>query len=305
MTLSRSPELDEGATEPVSWKHWLEDRLTATLLALSRPLPYRWRIPFFGWLGAHIIGPLGGMRARIRSNLKLVAPDMPEAEIRRLCRRVPANMAMGLAETLSGEDFIAQARNSPISGPGLAVLDAARDAKRPVVIVTSHLGNYNAGRVVLRERGYDMAGLYMPMRNPVFNARYVAAMEQIASPVFPRTRAGLASIVRHLRAGGMIGLVVDHYMGHGVLIDFMGQPARTSTAPAELSLRHDAALIPIYVLRNPDGLNFSIEVEAPIPPSDPMTMTCALNDSLSAVVRANMDQWMWSHRRWKKNQPES
>jgi KDO2-lipid IV(A) lauroyltransferase len=72
-----------------------------------------------------------------------------------------------------------------------------------------------------------------------------------------------------------------------------------------LALKHDALLVPIYVIRNPDGLSFSIEVETPIPPSDPMTMTRALNDSLSAVVQANMDQWMWSLRRWKKNQPES
>ena len=32
---------------------------------------------------------------------------------------------------------------------------------------------------------------------------------------------------------------------------------------------------------------------------DPLVMTQALNDSLEAVVRQNIDQWFWIHRRWK------
>jgi KDO2-lipid IV(A) lauroyltransferase len=28
-------------------------------------------------------------------------------------------------------------------------------------------------------------------------------------------------------------------------------------------------------------------------------MTQALNDSLEALVRGNLDQWLWIHRRWK------
>lgn len=296
----------QRSRDRMNWKHWFEDRLTGVLLGLARPLPYKWRISTYGWLGAYVIGPLGGVTPRVKANLALVCPDLPAQEVRRLCRAVPANMARAMAETLSGDDFIAHARRtSTLTGEGLAALDAARDAGRPVVLVTSHLGNYNAGRVVLRERGYPIAALYMPMRNRAFNARYVAAMEKIAPPVFPRNRAGLAAIVKHLRAGGMIGLVADHYMSNGILLDFMGQPARTSLAPAELALKHDALLVPLYGLRNPDGLSFHIEVEAPIPHSDPRTMTRALNDSLARRIRANMDQWMWSHRRWKKNQPNA
>jgi KDO2-lipid IV(A) lauroyltransferase len=40
-------------------------------------------------------------------------------------------------------------------------------------------------------------------------------------------------------------------------------------------------------------------IEAPIPHDTPEAMTQALNDSLEAQVRAHMDQWLWTHRRWK------
>lgn len=289
--------------EGVGWKHWLEDRLTASLLRLGRLLPYPARMATMGWLGAYVIGPVAGLRKRIHANLALVAPDMPQAEVERLCRTVPANMARAIAETFSGDEFINRVHRSPIEGAGWPALQAARDSGKPVVLVTAHFGNYDAARVVLRASGCNIAGIYMPMANRAFNARYVAAMEHIAAPVFPRDRAGLAGLLKHLRQGGMIGLVTDHYIAHGELIDFMGEPARTALSSAEIALKHDALLIPVYAIRQPDGLSFRIQVEAPVAHTDPLTMTKALNASVEALVRAHMDQWMWTHKRWKRNQP--
>lgn len=252
-----------------------------------------------GWLGAHVIGPVAGLRDRIRDNLALVAPDTPAREVRRLCRLVPGNMARAMAETFSGAQFVERARHSPIEGEGWDALQAARDAGRPVVLVTAHFGNYDAARVVLRDNGCKIAGIYMPMRNSAFNDRYVAAMARIAEPVFPRDRAGLAGLLKYLRQGGMIGLVADHYMAHGEVIDFMGQPARTALSAAEIALKHDALLVPVYAIRQPDGISFRIRIEAPIPHSDALTMTHALHASVAALIRGHMDQWMWTHRRWK------
>ncbi|MGY6548070.1 MAG: lysophospholipid acyltransferase family protein [Roseinatronobacter sp.] len=289
-------------TERFRLRHRLQDLLVGLALGLGRLLPYPTRIRAMGWFGAHVIGPVAGLRRRIRRNLALVAPDLPRAEVERLCRAVPGNMARAMAETFSGDTFIAHARHSPIEGTGWPALQAARDAGRPVVLVTAHFGNYDAARVVLRAQGCNVAGIYMPMRNPIFNRRYVAAMEHVAAPVFPRDRAGLAGLLRHLRQGGMIGLVADHYMSHGTLIDFMGQPARTALSAAEIALKQRAELIPVYAIRQPDGLDFRITVEAPIPHTDALTMTAALNASLETLIRAHMDQWMWTHRRWKRNQ---
>lgn len=290
-----------GETSP-SWKHRFEDRLSAVLLSVTSVLPYESRIATLGWIGAYVIGPVAGMRPRIRANLALIAPDLPEREIRHICRHVPGNMARALAETFAGQDFIDRVKDSPIEGGGLPALEQARDAGQPVVLVTAHLGNYEAARVVLQDRGCKIAGIYMPMRNAAFNARYVAAMSRIGSPVFPRNRTGLAGLLKFLRKGGMIGLVADHYMDHGELMDFMGQPARTALSSAEIALKHNALLVPVYGIRQPDGISFRVRVEPPIPHSDAATMTRALNASVEALVRDNMDQWMWSHRRWKRNQ---
>jgi len=66
-----------------------------------------------------------------------------------------------------------------------------------------------------------------------------------------------------------------------------------------MALKYGAPLVPIYGERMEDGENFRIIIDLPVPPSDPETMTQALNDSLSARVRVRPEQWFWLHRRWK------
>ena len=284
---------------PFSLRHRLQDAALRVLIWVLLRLPYRWRVPLCGWVVSRIVAPIAGYDRRIRANLSLVMPGLPDAEVRRIIRAVPDNVGRTIIEIYSGHEFVAKAVTNPLTGAGVAALDAAHRAKRPVILVTGHFGNYDASRAALIARGYRVGALYMPMANSYFNAHYVRAISGIGTPLFPRGRSGLADMVRHLRAGGMLGLLVDQHMGHGEALTFFGQPALTALSAAELALKYDALLIPTYAVRKPDGLSFDIIVESPIAGGTPEQMTQSLNDSLEALVRQHIDQWFWIHRRWK------
>ena len=83
-------------------------------------------------------------------------------------------------------------------------------------------------------------------------------------------------------------------------LPFLGHPARTALSAAELALRLKADLIPFFATRLPDGVSFRVELDAPIPPSDPETMTLAITRALETRILAHPGQWFWVHRRWKK-----
>jgi KDO2-lipid IV(A) lauroyltransferase len=288
------------ANEPTfSLRHWLQDRALRGLIWLLLRLPYRWRVPLCGWVLSRVIAPIAGYRQRIRENLALVLPDLPAPEVERIARAVPDNVGRTVIEIYSGPEFIAHAVSHPLTGGGVAALEAAHKAGRPVILVTGHFGNYDASRAALIARGFRVGALYMPMANRYFNDHYVKAISGIGTPLFPRGRAGLADMVRHLRAGGMLGMLVDQHMRHGEELSFFDRPALTALSAAELALKYDALLVPTYAVRQPDGLSFEIIVEPPIPPGTPEAMTQALNDSLEALVRQHIDQWFWIHRRWK------
>jgi Kdo2-lipid IVA lauroyltransferase/acyltransferase len=279
--------------------HRLQDLLFRGLLALLMALPYERRIPLMGWVMARLIAPLAGYNRRIRANLAHVHPDMPEAEIRALCRAVPDNLGRTVAEIYSGREFTDRIARVTPTGPGLAALDAARAEGRPVILVSGHFGNYDAFRAAIAQRVGEVGALYRPMNNPLFNAHYVRAMCGIAEPMFARGRRGLAEMVKHLRQGNVVALLSDQHMGRGTLLDFLGRPAPSALSAAEMALKYNAVLIPVYGIRQPDGLGFRVELEAPIPQSDAVTMMQAAADSLAARIEKHPGQWLWIHRRWK------
>lgn len=285
-----------------SFKRWMDqvrNGLLRGLISLLLVLPYRWRVPMCGWVMAYIISPLAGYDKRVRDNLALIMPELPQAEVKRMIREVPRNVGRTLIEIYSGAEFIARATAEPLKGDGLAALDQAHADGRPVILVTGHFGNYDASRAALIARGYRVGALYRPMGDPDFNAHYVKAISRIGTPVFPRGRAGLADMVRFLRSGGMLGLLMDQQVSSGVALDFMGQPAMTALSAADLALKYNALVVPTYAVRRAGGLDFDIIIEKPIPHGSAEEMTQALNDSLGRLVRQYPDQWFWIHRRWK------
>ncbi len=287
------------ANEGRSTTDWIVDRTLRGALWAAHRLPYAIRVRLFGRLVSRVVAPLAGYDKRVRDNLALVCPEMPTPEVDRLCRDVADNAGRTMIEIYSGNEFVERIAKMPMTGPGLKVLEKAKAQNRPVIIVTGHFGNYDASRAALIARGFKVGALYRPMNNAFFNQHYVAAMGRIGQPIFPRGRKGYGNLLRFVRQGGMAGFLIDQYVASGADTTFFGKLAPTALSAAELALKYEAPLVPTYGVRQPDGLSFEIVVEEPIPPSDPVTMTQALNDSLEAITRKHMAQWFWIHRRWK------
>ncbi len=267
-------------------------------LFLARVLPYRWRVPVAGWLTSRVLAPLAGYRKRVRDNLRFACPELPEAEIKRLSIVVPDNAGRNMMELYSPE-FRDHVRATPLTGPGLEIVRKTREAGRPILFVTGHFGSINATRIAMIEAGYEMGVFYRPMSNRPFNAHYVEAMARVSQPLFEQGRRGMLQMVKHLRAGHSVGMLSDLNAHDGVPLDFFGKPALTSLATAEMALKFGAPLVPVWAFREPGGLDFSITVEEEIPPTDAVTMTRAFNARLEAMIRKDMGQWFWIHRRWK------
>ncbi len=279
--------------------YYLSNLILRGLILLAGLLPYRWRVPMMGWLAARVLAPLAGFHKRIRDNLALACPNLPEAEVARLCLAVPDNAGRTAMEYYSTRAYLARCAAADRAGPGFAAFEAAQKQGRAVIFVSGHFGNYDAVRGYLTSRGYAPGVLYRRMANPYFNDHYAAALAALGGPIFEQGRRGMAQMVRHLRAGGILGILNDVHAHGGKELRFFGQPAVTSTITAEMALKYDALLIPCYGVRLADGLSFRVEMHAPIRHSDALTMTQAINDDLEAMVRAHMGQWFWIHRRWK------
>lgn len=267
-------------------------------LLLSRGLPYRWRVPVAGWLTSRVLAPLAGYNRRVRENLAYVCPEINTAAAKRLSFAVTDNAGRNMMELYSPE-FKDRVRKSSVEGPGLPLIEKLRAEGRPIMFVTGHFGSVHATRVALIETGFEMGVFYRAMANRPFNAHYVDAMARISKPLFEQGRRGMLQMVKHLRSGGCVGILNDLNAHDGIPLDFFGKPALTSLATAEMALKYDAPLVPVWSVREANGLDFKIIVEDEIPATDAVTMTREFNMRLEAIIRKHMGQWFWVHRRWK------
>ena len=89
-------------------------------------------------------------------------------------------------------------------------------------------------------------------------------------------------------------------MGKGEPLKFFGKTAYTATSVAKLAIKYDAVLIPFFSERQSDGISFELFFDKSIPHGEPTEMTQHLNDLLERRIRDNMDQWLWTHKRWKR-----
>lgn len=282
-------------------RHWAESRALATLIWAARRLPYDRRVPAFGAFARKSIGMVSAYRERMLLNLDYVWPEMPESRREDIARSAADNFGRTLIEHFSLGELKQRLSRSPLTGNGLSALEDAHSCGQPVILLSGHFGNYEAAWLGIQRLGLSVSGLYRPFSNPYVNRTYVAAMESAAGvPFFPQDRRGISGLLQHLRNGGAATFLSDLYAGNGIEMEFLGRPAMTGQTAAEFALRTEALLVPFYGVRTSDGLDFRIEIETPIPRSDPETMMMCFNHSLERRIIEHPGQWFWMHRRWKR-----
>lgn len=238
--------------------------------------------------------------ARIRFNreAKRVFPNMKRRARAKLGQDMGRHMGRTLFEIYHDAEFQTQHHKFSASGPGLVALKEAQAADKGVIIVSGHFGQWEAVRAVIKMHGLESGAVYRPQKNRHYERRLLAGIEAGGKPILATGRVGTKALVRHLRGGGIISILLDEKYSEGVRIPFLGHDALTSLSAAQLALKYDLPMIAAYGIRTEDGNAYRVEFEAPIPHTDAITMTRAFNDSLSARIMTDPEQWYWMLRRW-------
>lgn len=292
-----------GRTSPIVERAQaaLEIALGWLLIGLLWPLSTDRAVNLLGWLGRRL--PNFSAAKRIEKNIDLVRPDMPRAERDAVIRDVGDNFARVLIEYYRIDDLIARPERRKVSS-GAEVVQAAIEGGKGAVFLTAHYGNWELCRLAARDIGLEVGIFYRAFNNKRFDEISFELIRKCGEPVLHKGRRGMTQLVRHIKSGGAIMVLIDQRNTGAPLIPFMGEPAETATALAELSARAGAPLIPTRARRLEDGLSFDVKFEDPIPPGDPVDMMAQMNLRIEGWIDEDPGQWFWLHRRWKrKKQP--
>lgn len=187
-------------------------------------------------------------------------------------------------------------------------LDRALAKGKGVILVSAHFGNFPMMIVRLACEGYKAGAIMRPLKDERFE-RYLSGerdrfrIHTIKS--LPRKEC-VVTTIRSLRNNEVIFLPLDQNFGTGgVFVDYFGRKAATATGPVILAQRTGAALIPCFIIRQPDNRHAIVfEPEVPLEQGSTEEESIMINvQRLTSVIESYVRQypaeWSWIHRRWK------
>jgi KDO2-lipid IV(A) lauroyltransferase len=193
-------------------------------------------------------------------------------------------------------------------------LDDALRLGRGVVVALPHSGNWDVAGVWMIEhlrrlgRPAAMTTVVERLRPDALFRRFLAYRESLGFEVVPAGDGGTATLralSRRLRDGGVVALVADRDLGgHGVPVDFFGEPARMPAGPAQLAASTGAALVATHCWFTPDGWGLRFGPPVPVARrSDVPGAVQALADRFATGIAEHPADWHMLQRLWLADLP--
>jgi KDO2-lipid IV(A) lauroyltransferase len=169
------------------------------------------------------------------------------------------------------------------------------------IIVTGHIGNWEAAGAFLAAAGLNMAAVVKRQRNPAFNDRMLETRRRSdVEPIYMQDAR--SRIPQALREGKTVALVADQDAGdRGLFVPFLGREASTFRGPARLALSQDVPLFFGAALRAGTDYGWVLEEVDKPPPEEgaELELTRRWVSRLERQVKRHPEQYFWFHRRWK------
>ncbi len=264
-------------------------------------LPVDWASWLGGFLG-RTFGPRLGLSRRALANISRALPGNDESQNRRILRGMWDNLGRAVAEYPHLE-WICAARSGRVEIVNEdAVKELLNDGK-PGIVFGGHFGNWEVGpSTIHRLMGGSLVSVYREANNPWVD-RLLRHWQRSRRAVAKGAEGG-RDLIRHLKQGGHVAMLVDQKLNDGIAVPFFGRDAMTAPAIARLGLRFGCPVVPIRTERL-RGAHFRFTVLPRLEladtgnnAADVLAAMTRINALIESWVRARPEQWLWLHRRW-------
>ena len=253
------------------------------------------------WIGgklALIISPFLPQNKRAFDNIKLIYPNLPNKQQRKILNQSIENLGRNAGEYPHlGQigKFINVKGKENLPGND-----------QPFIFVAAHLANWELTPYPGLTINRPVMRVYRKLNAPL--AEWILRKKRSPLPgeVVPKGNHGAMRMLSVLRSKGFVLLLSDQRLNTGIKINFMGQPANTLTSPAIMALKLTCPIIPLQIIRK-KGCLFDIIIHPQLDLNKfkgdkekrVKNIMIEINNLLTSWVDQNPGQWFWHHRRWK------
>ncbi len=248
-----------------------------------------------------LFGPIFRSKKLIENNLEQ-SGIVDKKNYNKIISKIYGNYGRILAEYPFLKAFRNSKLNKFIEIDGLENLNKIKREKRRAVFISGHFNNFELMALQIEKAGINLCAIYRPLNNVFLNKTMEEIRENfICKNQIKKGRSGTRQIIENIKKGNSVALMIDQRVREGIKINFFGKPASTTTIPAQLIKKYKCDLVPIYIERRKNNY-FKMFVSQPIKIGNNKSIkeiTEHLNKILEKMIKKNVDQWIWTHDRWK------
>ncbi|MBM4341396.1 MAG: hypothetical protein FJ110_17865 [Deltaproteobacteria bacterium] len=282
---------------------------TISIFFLFRFVPHGMVIVLAKFLAATLFALHKKYKTRVIQNLTFAfGKEKDSNEIARLVREIFLNLALTPFESVyfyvnPFEEYLLKIEIS-----GEEYLKSALSQGKGVIALGIHLGLFTLVGARLSLSGYRFNLIYNEGNYPKLWKTLGDRQRRLGQNPFPLkpTTSSLKKSLNCLRRNEILYLIADEQQRRGgVPTPFFGQVAFTPVGPAMLSLKTDAPILPMFILREGNnsrrlmiGPPITIEKTSDLE-KDIETLSVKFTKVIEDTVRQYPGQWSWLNRRWK------
>ncbi|CAO6131996.1 HtrB Lauroyl/myristoyl acyltransferase [Candidatus Pelagibacterales bacterium] len=252
-------------------------------------------------------GPFFRKKAIAKKNILIAFPNINETSIDQIIDDMWRNIGSIFGEYIHINKFsILDEEKNKIVFTNKSNLQILKNNKKPIVFFSGHFANFELMAKCLRELEFNIGAIYRPLNNIFLNPiMEFIRKKYICSIQIEKGSAGTKKLIKHISANNPLALMIDQRLSSSIRVPFFNQPATTTTTPAQLSIKYDALLVPVF-LKRLKKTYYEFFIEEPLVvkktnnyENDIFNITEIMNKKIEEFIKVNPANWLWSHDRWK------
>ena len=252
-------------------------------------------------------GPLFRKKTIAKKNILIAFPDLNEKSINEMIDRMWKNIGRIFGEYIHISKFsIADERKKKIVFANKNNIEILKKNNKPLVFFSGHFANFELMAKCLQELGFNIGAIYRPLNNIFLNPIMEFIRKKYICPIqIEKGSNGTKKLIKHISDNNPLALMVDQRLSSSIRVPFFNQPATTTITPAQLAIKYDALLVPVF-LKRIEKTNFEFFIEDPLIiiktndyDKDIFNITKIMNKKIEEFIKRDPPHWLWSHNRWK------
>ena len=282
------------------------------IVVIFQALPLRLAL-FIGRILGIFIYRLDSKRRNIAyRNLRItLAEKYSASQLKAILKKNYENFGMNIVETARLPKINKVYINRYIKIRGKENLDSALKNQNGTVILGSHFGSWEICFAIAGILGYPFCIFAEDqVKNPLLD-RFLTRLRQAHGIRVLKVDKQFRQVIRALQEKKFVGIVIDHGIREGVLVNFFGRKTKTPTAAVRIGLKFNVPILISYI-RRVKGPEHELVILPPFAmkrtgnfKEDIITNLEAINRTVEDYIAKFPKQYLWPYKRFKYSSQRS